>query len=259
VNKKNIVWIDNLKGLAIIAVVFGHMASPLLNFIYSWHIPLFFFVSGLLIKKNRSIKDFLKKDFSRLIIPFFVFSIVGLIAEYIKRWMLPSFTFINGKINLQDEIIGIFWWMDYSHLHQYGFVLWFLPALFWAKSIYLFLLKLFRNIYVVSIICLVILFVVSNQNLVLPFCINQALIGLLWLSIGWFLTGRLWVISLFVLFFLPIPETNIALKIISGYGVVYSLIVLNTLVGVTKLIPKSIKLLEQFGQVIYLRGNGYWR
>ena len=245
--KKKIVWIDNLKGLAIIAVVAGHIASPLLSFIYTWHIPLFFLVSGLLINKERSIKDSIKRDFSRLIIPFVVFSIIGLTVEYIKRWIFPGFTFINGKINLWNEITGIFWWMDYSHLHQYGFVLWFLPALFWAKNIYLFLLKSLKNKYIVSIVCLVILLFVSNQTLVLPFCLNEAFIGLFWLSIGWLLTGRFWFLSLLILLFIPIPETNIAIRVISGYGVIYSLIVINTIMGVVKLIPKSIKLFEQFG------------
>ncbi len=246
--KKKIIWIDNLKGLAIIAVVIGHMASPLLNSIYAWHIPLFFFVSGLLINKSRSIKDSIKRDFSRLMIPYIIFSFIGLIAEYIKRWIFPGFEFINGKINLLDEIAGIFWWMDYSHLHQYGFVLWFLPALFWAKHIYLFLLKKIKNKYIISIICLATLLFLSTQTWVLPFSLNGALIGLFWLSIGWLLSGRFWAITLIALLFLPIPGTNIAFRIINGYGVLYSLIAINTILGAVKLIPKSVKLFEYFGQ-----------
>jgi len=248
VKREKIIWVDNLKGLAIIAVVIGHIASPVSNFIYAWHIPLFFFVSGLLINGDRSIKESFKKDFKRLIIPFIIFSIVGLIAEYIKRWIFPGFPFINGNIDLRNELIGIFWWMDYSHLHQYGFVLWFLPALFWAKNILLFFKKTLKNQYLISILSLAILLLFSNQSWILPFGIDKAFLGIFWLSIAWLITGRFWLLSLVALLFLPIPETNIALKIVSWYGLCYSIVVINTLVGMIKLIPKSVKLLATFGQ-----------
>jgi fucose 4-O-acetylase-like acetyltransferase len=56
------------KAIGIMAVVIGHSNSPIDNFIYLWHMPLFFFISGyfykdnytfnikLLIKKRRSSK-----------------------------------------------------------------------------------------------------------------------------------------------------------------------------------------------------------
>lgn len=68
--KERIIWIDQLKGVAILLVVMGHIlwfpmgfadvhinGCLLLNFIYSFHMPLFIFLSGLVIK---SIPDFRK-------------------------------------------------------------------------------------------------------------------------------------------------------------------------------------------------------
>lgn len=247
-SKEKIYWIDSLKGLAIISVVVGLIATPLSKFIYAWHIPLFFYVSGLLINEKRSLLEQIKKDFKRLIIPFIVFSSVGLIVEYAKRWLFPSFLFINGSINLKSELVGIFWWMDYSHLRHYGFVLWFLPALFWGKNLLLILKKTLRNNFLISIVSVILLLLSSNQSWVLPFGIDKAFLGLFWIFTARFLTGRFWFLSLLTLFLLPIPETNIALKIINLYGICYSLVAVNTVVGIIKSIPKNIKILTLFGQ-----------
>ncbi len=247
-SKEYIYWINSLKGFAIIAVVIGHIATPLAKFIYAWHIPLFFYVSGLLINEERSVLEQIKKDFKRLIIPFIVFSLVGLIIEYIKRWLVPGFPFINGSISLRSELVGIFWWMDYSHLRHYGFVLWFLPALFWAKNILLILKKTLRSNFLISIVSLILLLISSNQSWIFPFGIDKAFLGLFWIFIARFLTGRFWFLSLLTLLIFPIPETNVALKIINLYGICYSLVAINTIVGIIKLIPQNIKILALFGQ-----------
>lgn len=49
-------WIDVAKGLGMVLVVLGHMSIPkgLEQFIYSFHVPLFFFVSGFLHRDNFS-------------------------------------------------------------------------------------------------------------------------------------------------------------------------------------------------------------
>ena len=49
-------WIDWAKALAIIFVVYGHTPAEkgdfLHNYITSFHMPLFFFISGFLTKKE---------------------------------------------------------------------------------------------------------------------------------------------------------------------------------------------------------------
>lgn len=53
--KIRIQYIDRLKGLAIILVVMGHIFGfsqpddPITKFIYTFHMPLFMFLSGLVI------------------------------------------------------------------------------------------------------------------------------------------------------------------------------------------------------------------
>ena len=42
------------KTIGIIAVVIGHSGSPLTDFVYQWHIVLFFFISGYFYKETYS-------------------------------------------------------------------------------------------------------------------------------------------------------------------------------------------------------------
>ena len=54
-NKKRILWIDYAKAFAMFFVVIGHVNSGnyLTNWIYSFHMPLFFFLSGITVKAYR--------------------------------------------------------------------------------------------------------------------------------------------------------------------------------------------------------------
>ena len=57
--------IDFAKGLGILLVMLGHsmtlMNNPLNTFILSFHMPLFFFVSGMTIKREYTFKTFIWK------------------------------------------------------------------------------------------------------------------------------------------------------------------------------------------------------
>lgn len=81
-------YIDIAKGIAIISVVSGHILiyniygfndvwneSPLVKFIYSFHMPLFIFLSGLVASIPNSLSQVYKdlfKRFKTLLIPFFI-------------------------------------------------------------------------------------------------------------------------------------------------------------------------------------------
>ena len=55
--KQRVEYIDRLKGFAILCVVIGHFTlwaigrlnDPLHDFVYLYHMPLFFFLSGIVI------------------------------------------------------------------------------------------------------------------------------------------------------------------------------------------------------------------
>ncbi|TLS69321.1 acyltransferase family protein [Photobacterium damselae] len=66
-------WVTSLKAFGIVAVILGHIATPFSNIIYSWHMPLFFMISGFFINSKNNISKLVVKDWKRLMIPFFLF------------------------------------------------------------------------------------------------------------------------------------------------------------------------------------------
>ncbi len=135
-------YLDVAKGIGIFLVIVGHCipdaSTPegisdknfavLFGVIYSFHMPLFFFVSGYLTKNletSSQIFAALKKKFNRLMVPYFF---VG--ACYLPFKLLLS-QFANSPLNL-DELPKIFLGVNPDG------ELWFLYALFVSSAALLF-------------------------------------------------------------------------------------------------------------------------
>ncbi|MCR4684625.1 MAG: acyltransferase family protein [Lachnospiraceae bacterium] len=133
---KRLPYLDMVKGLGIILVVLGHIeyiSDPLRTWISSFHMPVFFIVSGLLIcHKNEDalpFKTILTKKSHGILIPYFWFSLLYLVIDI--------FNVCFGKITRPDFIKN-----QIASVTFYGSsVLWFLPALFLAEIGFLFLHK----------------------------------------------------------------------------------------------------------------------
>jgi len=177
--KEQITWINSLKGLAILAVVLGHIASPLTRFIFSWHIPLFFFLSGFLLTRDNLLSS-VKKDIRRLFVPYFIFGLLAILAEFLKRQFWPNFEYLYSTFSIKDELISLVLWMDAGKIHTYGFVLWFLPALFWSKNMVIFLHKILRNNWLVLAVGLLLWFLMVNQKEIWFFGLDKAIISIVW-------------------------------------------------------------------------------
>lgn len=80
--QKRVEWLDVLKGIGIIYVTFAHLnpALPIEKHIYSFHMFLFFFISGYLYKTPENPKEFIKKRAKSLLIPFAVWDFVSTVA-----------------------------------------------------------------------------------------------------------------------------------------------------------------------------------
>lgn len=69
--------LDVLKGIGMLAVVFGHVHGGLPSrMLYIFHMPLFFIVSGYLFRPSLRWRDALKKYSVRLVVPYLVFLFV---------------------------------------------------------------------------------------------------------------------------------------------------------------------------------------
>lgn len=120
-----------LSALTIIMVVAGHCGYHILTVgelfpYYSFHVPLFMFISGYFYKDSEEEKplNYVKKKLRRLIIPYLIWNLVyGLIA-----WAMRTAGFAMGEgISFRTLFIEPF-------LHGYQFIYnyaaWFVPVLF---------------------------------------------------------------------------------------------------------------------------------
>lgn len=138
--KNRIIWIDNLKAVALILIVIGHLwqsftKSAILpddqifntfnRVIYYFHVELFFIASGYLyqkLNKKQSFKDYTKLIGNKLIafgVPFIVF----LSASYLLKVVFAS------EVNSQAD--GLFYSFFIVPLAPY----WFLYALFFIFAV----------------------------------------------------------------------------------------------------------------------------
>lgn len=74
-------YIDIAKGITILLMVLGHSSipQPLSNWIWSFHMPLFFFVSGMTTHWGRDAASFVIQKTGRLLWPFVGYSILNLL------------------------------------------------------------------------------------------------------------------------------------------------------------------------------------
>lgn len=205
-------WVETLKCIGIVVVILGHISSPLSSFIYSWHMPFFFIIAGFFLKVELSPILFFKKEFYRLMIPYFIFSLLAIFIESIKRLVLN-----RDVLNWNDVLQGTLIWMDINTLSEtYAFVLWFLPALLFARfSVYL-VIKYILSIWVRWIVLLLLFFISMYTEL--PFAMDEGFNAALFVYIGWlvfkadnnFLLFGFIIIGLYLFF--GIPSLDMASK-----------------------------------------------
>ena len=68
-----ILWIDAAKGIGLLCVILGHLGVPYLStLVYTFHMPLFFFLSGIVFSGSKySPAEFLKRKLKSLVLPYF--------------------------------------------------------------------------------------------------------------------------------------------------------------------------------------------
>lgn len=145
---KNINYeILSLQAIGIILVVLGHKGGIFLFSdwfpIYSFHMPLFIFISGYFYKSSsaNNLKKYIIKKFRRLIIPYFIWNLIyGVIVNILLHYNVVEF---GAKINFRSLFID-----PWITGHQFGLnvATWFVPALFITQVVYVVIRKMFKCI-----------------------------------------------------------------------------------------------------------------
>lgn len=152
--------LDYMKGILIILVVWGHVHTPLTNWIYQFHIPVFFMISGFCWKTKHSnnvesMKHYVIGKIKRLYVPFIIMNVlfillnniflhIGLITDDPTFLDLTSSYLLVQKTSEQMDyltmIIGVINALFFSggYAKMCG-VTWFLSSLFMVCVVHMFL------------------------------------------------------------------------------------------------------------------------
>lgn len=196
--KKRVEWIDIAKGFAMILVVIGHTAFStskqeiLRAMIFSFHMPLFFILSGMTLSFADNWKQLMNKtvkDVKNLLIPYVVCYILSTI---IGLFFAPSN--ITNKYYFTANLLGFIYASGVPttfgtyEVFSAG-AIWFFVCLFCARLLLRLLFLLIKNnplrIIISVLLCLCGISIGENQYLILSF--DLALIAQLFLMIGCFL------------------------------------------------------------------------
>lgn len=200
ITNKRDVLIDIVKGIGILLVVFGHTnKGPVRDFIYLFHMPLFFYLSGstFSLSKNKCDKYDIKYDIVKrmrsILIPYFLFSVISFVywlkIELLFRPINYSSIF-EGKIGELSIPLQQFINIFVSKLSPgetpfvYNSPLWFLTCLFVSIVCYT-IVKKYTGKYSLFFCCLgASLFFSLLRDVQLPWCFEIALmtLPLLWLG-----------------------------------------------------------------------------
>jgi fucose 4-O-acetylase-like acetyltransferase len=139
VNNDRIAWVDTLRFLGIWAIYIGHFgdkAGRAYPFVFSYHVPLFFFAAGFF--SIRYIKDpsltFIKKKTLQLMLPYVVFSILAMIVFTLYY----DWDILQAKDAMIGFLLGI-------RGQVIAGSLWFLPCLYIIIISDYFVMRLFKS------------------------------------------------------------------------------------------------------------------
>lgn len=139
---KHYTEISVAKGILIILMVVGHAGAPsvLGEFIYQFHMPCFFFISGFLFKEKYldDVKSFIGRKIKGLYIPFVKYSLIFLLFHNIFH----KLGIYSNYYSLYDFKIKVFQIFTLTGSEQLLGGYWFLKELLYASIISVLFLKL---------------------------------------------------------------------------------------------------------------------
>lgn len=187
-NSVRIAFFDIAKFIAMMMVILGHFGVPDINrFVFTFHIPLFFLISGYFFKPYEKTFSLLKIKARQLLIPY-LSVMFAVIFIYICQNFLDGYSAKNTLMGVMDYFIGYLYGSGYiddilgQHIEIVG-PIWFCLALFWDFILLNYFLKT-KHPFVGILLCFTVGYV-SSFFIWLPLSIQSALTSLLFFYLGY--------------------------------------------------------------------------
>lgn len=189
--QKREIWIDITKGLGIIGVVLGHSGNEIAHHYLFWfHMPLFFLLSGYTFKVINNKEEFLpwlKKRAKQLLIPYISFAIIITIVKF-------TVEALHGNLSLISMIKDCLYIVYGGQLltGYYG-VFWFITCLFITQVSFALIVIYFKNVKT-QLAIIGILYLLSHvdsqlldtYNIPIPWNMDVSLLAITYYAIGFY-------------------------------------------------------------------------
>lgn len=279
--KKRLSWVDVTKGFLMILVVIGHYPGqldfPLAKYIYWFHMPAFFILSGMFFKpilEKGITKQAIHKRFMQLIVPYLFFLVTITVIRYgmeIGSGNMDVSWYLN---DLWTLVIG-----GRFARGAYG-VFWFVTTLFFTYLFFIWMTKYFNRVKQLTILTvfyliahlesLYVMQVIggapdkASQTIPMMWNIDVALMAVVYFSLGyymkniwmnvtkpWLITGFIFSVTAILLDWFKVIDYHLSMKFLRYEHIVLDLVIPLSMtlvfVGVFQLIASrmSLKWLQQ--------------
>lgn len=192
-------WIDVAKGICILLMIFGHIdieASQINRWFYSFHMIVFFLLSGYTLKIKGFNREYIGKKFKHLMLPYFWTCFFILIMDCInsviwrKDASMNTITFIIGK-DIMRSFFGSGYITNFAEIElgtRIG-IIWILPALFFSNIIVQGILNYVSNKkrQIASVLCIAMVAVITKDFIWFPFSIQSGMVASLFVLLGYYM------------------------------------------------------------------------
>ncbi|MGN1267071.1 MAG: acyltransferase family protein [Dorea sp.] len=189
--KKRIDWVDVAKGIGMICVILVHVEEYFMPPgtlvstkipLYTFHMPLFFFMSGYLFSMKSSFGEFLKNKCKRILIPY---ACLGIILVLFDSWWQGRNPFGDPWFQadlFKGELMAL--------LTQNRFwTLWFIACLFWLNILFYILVRFVKKEQIRAIIVVILaaagVLYYKNGGAALPWNVDICLTALPFFYVGY--------------------------------------------------------------------------
>ncbi len=183
--------IDVAKGIGMLFVIFAHInyTNAPLTVIYSFHMPLFFVLSGMMFERGKynSFAQFVRRRFFSLIVPYFIFQLISLSFFFLSEIVFSGFSF---DLLRQGTVYIMQVFVSQGSANMFNRPMWFVLCLFAVEIVYYSISSL--NKVAIAVVCTVAVVAgwllesgkLPFDNSILPWSLDSALFSIGFYAIG---------------------------------------------------------------------------
>lgn len=174
-----------LKGIGICLVVIGHTNSFLVKYIYLFHVPLFYFISGYFFKSTfhtfAEWKIYFKRKTLKLYIPFISLVLIMIFSHN----LFYKIHFVRDYYSIDELIKNSLKALFFKNSEILLGAIWFIPSLFLSFCLYMFLNIIFHTkTIIISSFLFIYALVFSSGDIYISKVLEITFIGQFFIQLG---------------------------------------------------------------------------